>query len=115
MRRRPQAAAAGLGDESGNFSGPVGSTVGQQPFRDGQTVREEQERVLGLDAERRARSRCGRGRDLTAVDGGLWMVGLEDEPDRCAEICVMEVFGDAVVPGRSAAVGMGLHAFRDPR
>lgn len=27
----------------------------------------------------------------------------------------MEVFGDAVDPGRSAAVGMGLHAFRDPR
>jgi len=24
------------------------------------------------------------------------------------------VFGDAVEPGRSAAVGMGLHAFRDP-
>ncbi|MET7281805.1 glycoside hydrolase family 16 protein [Kribbella sp. NPDC005582] len=26
----------------------------------------------------------------------------------------MEVFGDAVVPGESAAVGMGLHSFRDP-
>ncbi|MFK4083589.1 glycoside hydrolase family 16 protein [Kribbella sp. NPDC020789] len=44
----------------------------------------------------------------------LWMVGLEDQPERCAEICVMEVFGDAVVPGESAAVGMGLHSFRDP-
>lgn len=28
--------------QSGNFSGPVGSTVGQQPFRDGLTVREQQ-------------------------------------------------------------------------
>jgi Glycosyl hydrolases family 16 len=27
---------------------------------------------------------------------------------------VFEVFGDAVEPGTSAAVGMGLHAFRDP-
>jgi beta-glucanase (GH16 family) len=43
-----------------------------------------------------------------------WMVGLEDVPERCAEICVFEVFGDAVVPGRSAAVGVGLHPFRDP-
>ena len=43
----------------------------------------------------------------------FWMVGLEDEPERCAEICVTEMFGDAVEPG-SAAVGMGLHAFRDP-
>ena len=31
-----------------------------------------------------------------------WMVGLEDEPDRCGEICLVEVFGDAVDgrPGR---------------
>jgi beta-glucanase (GH16 family) len=43
-----------------------------------------------------------------------WMVGLEDVPDRCAEICVTEMFGDAVELGRSAAVGMGLHPFRDP-
>ena len=25
-----------------------------------------------------------------------WMVGLEDEPDRCGEICIVEVFGDTV-------------------
>ena len=43
----------------------------------------------------------------------LWMVGLEDQPERCAEICVMEVFGNALEPG-SAAVGCGLHSFRDP-
>jgi beta-glucanase (GH16 family) len=42
------------------------------------------------------------------------MVGLEDRPERCAEICVVEVFGDAVEPGRSAEVGMGLKEFRDP-
>jgi beta-glucanase (GH16 family) len=44
----------------------------------------------------------------------LWMVGLEDQPDRCGEICVMEVFGDAIVPGESTAVGMGLKTIRDP-
>jgi beta-glucanase (GH16 family) len=44
----------------------------------------------------------------------FWMIGLEDEPERSAEICVAEIFGDAVDAGRSAAVGMGLHAFRDP-
>jgi beta-glucanase (GH16 family) len=44
-----------------------------------------------------------------------WMVGFEDEPDRSGEICVAEIFGDAVEPGSSAAIGMGLHAFRDPR
>jgi hypothetical protein len=43
-----------------------------------------------------------------------WMVGLEDRPERCAEICVVEVFGSAVEPRRSAEVGMGLKEFRDP-
>jgi beta-glucanase (GH16 family) len=44
----------------------------------------------------------------------FWLVGLEDQPQRSAEICMAEMFGDAVEPGESTAVGMGLHAFRDP-
>jgi hypothetical protein len=43
----------------------------------------------------------------------VWMVGIEDEPRRSAEICIFEVFGDALRDG-SAAVGMGVHPFRDP-
>jgi beta-glucanase (GH16 family) len=45
---------------------------------------------------------------------GFWLVGPEDQPQRSAEIRVAEIFGDAVVAGESAAVGMGLRAFRDP-
>jgi hypothetical protein len=102
------------GIQSGNFSGPVGGTVGQQPWRDGAVVREQQETFWGWTPdsgylEMRARAA------LTARSmAAWWMVGLEDVPERCAEICVFEVFGDAIVPGASAAVGMGLHAFRDP-
>ena len=47
----------------------------------------------------------------------VWMVGLEDEPARSAEICVFEVFGGALDAGggsSTAAVGMGVHPFRDP-
>jgi Glycosyl hydrolases family 16 len=46
-----------------------------------------------------------------------WMVGLEKEPERSAEICIFEVFGDALSlhgDAPSAAVGMGVHPFRDP-
>jgi len=46
-----------------------------------------------------------------------WMVGLEDEPTRCGEVCIFEVFGDALGTegGKpTAAVGMGVHPFRDP-
>ncbi len=43
----------------------------------------------------------------------VWLTGFEDEPDRCGEVCVFEVFGDTVTT-TSAGVGAGVHAFRDP-
>ena len=92
------------GIQSGNFSGPVGSTRGQQPYRDGVRVREAQDTFWGWTPsggyiELRARA-VVTPRSMVA----FWMVGLEDEPERSAEICVTEMFGDAVEPG-SAAVG----------
>jgi hypothetical protein len=101
------------GVQSGNRSGPVGSTDGQQPFRAGQRVREAQPTVLGLTPhhgtiEVETRARLGPSAMFSA-----WMVGLEDAPERCGEICLVEVFGDTVADGR-AAVGSGIKAFRDP-
>ena len=32
----------------------------------------------------------------------VWMVGLEEEPERSAEICIFEVFGDALGVGTAA-------------
>ena len=109
---RPAMRVSGV--QSGNASGPVGSTVGQQPYREGLVVREEQPPQWGWTPrggrlEMRARFVLS-PRSMAA----WWMVGLEDRPERSAEICVAEVFGDAVVPGESGAVGMGLHPFRDP-
>jgi hypothetical protein len=105
------------GIQSGVFSGPVGSTIGQQPFRDGLVVREHQPTHWGWTPhygllEVRARM------DLSPRSmASVWMVGLEDEPSRCGEICVFEVFGDALETDGdtpTAAVGMGVHPFRDP-
>ena len=108
---RPPMRVSGI--QSGSFSGPVGSTRGQQPYRDGLRVREAQELFHGWTPsggyiELRARA-VVTPRSMVA----FWLVGLEDEPERSAEICVAEMFGDAVDPG-TAAVGMGLHPFRDP-
>jgi hypothetical protein len=47
------------GIQSGNFSGPVGSTLGQQPYRDGVTVREEQ-RPSGAGRRTAVMSSCVR-------------------------------------------------------
>jgi hypothetical protein len=105
------------GIQSGVFSGEVGSTVGQQPYRDGLVVREAQAPQWGWTPEYgllevRARMELS-ARSMAAV----WMVGLEDEPSRSAEICIFEVFGDALSTEGgepTAAVGMGVHPFRDP-
>lgn len=103
------------GVQTGNFSGPVGSTVGQQPLAPGRSVvREFQPLFQGFTPRYGRLEMRARGVVTPRSMVAWWMVGLEDRPDRCAEICVFEVFGDAVEPGRSAAVGMGLHAFRDP-
>jgi hypothetical protein len=99
--------------QSGSFSGPVGSAVGGQAFKDGQLVTEEQDEFWGYaplygHVEMRARGVIT-PRSMVA----FWMSGIEDTPQHSGEICVMEVFGDAVRDG-SADVGIGVKNFRDP-
>ena len=99
--------------QTASFSGPVGSPIGGQPFRPDQRVREEQETLWGytpLYGRIEARMRAVLSPRSMAA---FWMSGIEDRPERSGEICVMEVFGDAVRDG-SADVGIGLHKFRDP-
>ena len=43
----------------------------------------------------------------------FWMAGIEDTPERSGEICVAEVFGNAVSE-EAAAIGVGVRRFRDP-
>jgi Glycosyl hydrolases family 16 len=100
--------------QTGSRSGPVGSTTGQQPFAEGLVVREEQPEFRGYTpryghVEVTMRATVGL-RSMVA----FWLSGIEDRPEHSAEICVAEVFGDSVGEG-TAAVGMGLHRFRDPR
>jgi hypothetical protein len=101
------------GIQSGVFSGPRGSTIGQQPFLDGQVVEEEQPAWWGWTPHH-GRIEVTARMDLSPRSmASAWLVGLEDSPERCGEICVFEVFGDAV-DQHGAAVGSGVHAFRDP-
>jgi len=102
------------GIQSGNFSGPVGSTIGQQPLHEGSIVREAQETLWGWTPDHGYLEMRARGVVTPRSMVAWWMVGLEDRPERSAEICVTEMFGDAMEPGVSTAVGMGLHPFRDP-
>jgi hypothetical protein len=104
------------GIQSGNFSGPVGSVYGQQRFRDGQTVREEQPRLEGwLPGSGRVAIRCRMNLSPRSM-AALWLSGFEDDPAQlhCGELCVMEIFGRSV-EGESAEVGRGIKPFRDPQ
>jgi Glycosyl hydrolases family 16 len=100
--------------QTGTFSGPVGSSIGQHRHRPDLTVRTAQ-----------------RARRLYAPSGGLaeavmratpdptcmlafWLVGFEESPDECGEICVAELFGNAIGPERSH-VRVGVKAHHDPR
>jgi hypothetical protein len=101
------------GIQSANRSGPVGSGDAPQPFRDDLRVREQQPTVLGFVP-------CYGHLEVTCTAvltaGSMfsaWLVGLEDQPQRCGEICLMEVFGNTI-DGGGAAVGQGIHPFRDP-
>jgi hypothetical protein len=100
--------------QTGSFAGPLGSTVGQQPFADGLTVREEQPTLWGYTplhghVEVRMRAVVS-ARSMFA----FWLPGIEDRPERAGEICVAEVFGDTVAAG-SAEVGTGVKKIGDPR
>jgi hypothetical protein len=99
--------------QTGQFSGPVGSGVGQHRFREGLSVREAQPNVALYAPRYGLVELVARMPDDPDAMAALWMIGYEDEAERSAEICVCEVFGRDVGP-RTAAVGVGLHPFGDP-
>jgi Glycosyl hydrolases family 16 len=101
------------GIQTGSFAGPVGSTIGQQPFKEGLRVNEEQPTFWGYTPRHGEVSVTMRGIVSPRSMFGLWLAGIEDRPEWSGEILVAEVFGEAIEDG-SAAVGMGIRSFRDP-
>jgi hypothetical protein len=104
---------------SGDWSGPVGSARGPQPFRDGLLVREEQPRFRGwLTAGGFVEIRCRMSLDRRSM-ASLWLAGWDEDADDGGELCVVEVFGSelrrATDGTPSAAVGLGVKAKTDPR
>ena len=100
--------------QTGCFAGPLGSAIGQHRFDAAAVVREEQPSVrLYTPRYGRVELRARASDDPDAMVA-LWLIGYEDQPDRSGEICVCEIFGRDVAPDR-AGIGMGVHAFGDPR
>jgi hypothetical protein len=113
------------GIQSGNRSGPAGTTAGQQRFKDHLAVREEQPRFEGwLPSSGRVAIRC-RMRLSARSMAAMWLSGFEDDPADAGELCVVEIFGRSVDQGSvdqgsvdqcgSAEVGVGVKKLYDPR
>ena len=100
--------------QTGVFSCPVGSDVGQHHFTGGLRVseaQEEQRLYTPLYGIVEARVAAPADRNCMVA---LWMIGFEDQPERSAEICIFEIFGREV-EATSAVIGLGLHPFADER
>lgn len=99
--------------QTGVFAGPFGSGIGQHRFRPELRVTEEQQPArLFTPFLGRIELRAAASPDPNVMVA-LWMIGFEDVPDRCGEICIVEVFGRDIRNGL-VRVGMGIHPFDDP-
>lgn len=98
--------------QTGVFSGPDGSDIGQHHFAPGLRVTEAQgELRLYTPLYGIIEARVAVISDPACMVA-LWMIGFEDQPNRSAEICIFEIFGKDVSK-EGARVGMGLHPFGD--
>lgn len=100
--------------QTGQFSGPVGSLIGQHRFREGLRVREEQPTRRGwLFRHGVLTARIAAIRH-PATMVALWPIGFEEHPGESGEICVAEIFG-ADIDDSGGWVGVGVKAHHDPR
>ncbi len=103
------------GIQSGNHSGPVGSSRGQQRFRDDLVVSEFQPHFEGwLQSGGRLAIRCKMELSTRSM-AALWLSGFEQNPDDAGELCVVEIFGRSVRDDTSVEVGVGVKKLFDPR
>jgi hypothetical protein len=100
--------------QTGTFSGPEGSSAGQHRHRPDLTVVTPQpERRLYTPSSGLAEAVLRASADPTCMLA-FWLVGFEASPEESGEICVAELFGNAIGTQRSR-VRIGVKAHNDPR
>jgi Glycosyl hydrolases family 16 len=99
--------------QSGTFSGPAGSPVGQHRHRPDLTVTTPQPaRRLYTPSGGLVEAVMRATADPTCMLA-FWLVGFEERPEESGEICLAEIFGHAVGRERSR-VRIGVKAHHDP-
>ena len=98
--------------QTGEFAGKLNSNIGQHKVSPNSKVQEEQE-TLKLYTPKYGYYEI-RAKAIASNNNvcAFWMIGFEDEPQKSAEICIMEVKGENIKDGTSIN-GHGLRAFQD--
>ena len=101
--------------QTGSFSGARGSRIGQHRHREDLLVRSPQPtRRLWTPSSGLVEATMCASADPTCMLA-IWLVGLEEaSPQDSGEICVAELYGNAIGPKRSQ-VRLGVKAHHDPR
>jgi hypothetical protein len=100
--------------QTGSYAGPVGSELGQHRHRPGLTVVTPQPtRRLYTPTGGMVEAELRADPDPTCMLA-FWLIGFEERPEESGELCVAELFGDAVA-GPRARVNVGIKAHHDPR
>lgn len=98
--------------QTGVFSGPVGSAVGQLRFNPANRVRQAQAETRLYVPHYGYFEMRGRAVGSPLNHVALWMIGVEDVPERSGEICICEIMG-GFVGEQSSRIGYGIHPWGD--
>jgi len=98
--------------QTGCFSGPVGSSIGQHRFKPQMVVREEQPLARNYTPRYGYFETRLKAVPIPGYMVAFWMIGFESNPEQSAEICICEIFGSEV-NSSEARIGYGLHPFGD--
>lgn len=99
--------------QTGCYSGPLGSAIGQHRFNPELTVTERQPTLRLYTPQYGYFETRLKAVPIPGYMVALWMIGFEERPEQSAEICICEIFGSQMAGGTST-VGYGIHPFNDP-
>jgi hypothetical protein len=99
--------------QTGCYSGPIGSPIGQHRFNPNLIVTEEQPTTRPYTPQYGYFETRLKAVPIPGYMVALWMIGFEERPEQSAEICICEIFGNQIT-NRTSTIGYGIHPFRDP-
>jgi hypothetical protein len=98
--------------QTGCFSGPAGSAIGQHKFKPDLVVAEAQPTIKYYTPQYGYFETRLRAVPIPGYMVALWMIGFEEQPEQSAEICICEIMGRHM-KANTSQIGYGLHPFND--